>query len=205
MKNLVIYKLILILSLFISSCMKAKNKDGLKILKENKYNFSNFKEFYHQGIYFYVPDYFVQDYNTDYLVKNDGLSLSNFDAGLYISCEKFDSNEAADFKFLFDKKLSNKQAIHNYYISQRENSLKNIKLSILHERKNKYNLSGYYQIIEGKKNSSYSYTPEMIYMISTFEKEMKGKKHYFVFQLIGSKEMASYLVDDFKRMMNSFR
>jgi hypothetical protein len=36
-------------------------------------------------------------------------------------------------------------------------------------------------------------------MITTFEKQLKDKTNFYVFQLISSKEMADYLADHFKR------
>lgn len=202
MKNVKI-SFILLLSLFVfTACPGKKKMNAMKSLKENNYDFSNFKQRYHKGIFFHLPTYFEQDYNTNYLLKKDGISLSNFEAGIFFSCEMFDQDDVEEYKFMFDS-TEDLASVHKYYISQRESSLKNVKISLAHPRQNKAKLQGIYQIVEGNEYSSFNMNQNMVYMIGTFEKYHKGEKKYFVIQLISTKEMSAYLLDDFKKTMNA--
>lgn len=205
MKNLKI-SLILVFSIFVfTACPNGKNKnklDAMKELKKNNYDFNHIIKFYHKGLNFYLPSYFSQDYNPSYLLNKDGMSLSNFESGIYFSCENYSIKEVEDYKFLFEDSLENLEALHRYYISQRENSLKSVKISIPHKRSNKKQISGIYQIIEGSEKSAYSFASNMIYMIGTFSKSNKTKIDYYVIQLISTKEMSAYLLDDFKQIIN---
>ncbi|MES2589003.1 MAG: hypothetical protein V4622_08485 [Bacteroidota bacterium] len=183
----------------LTACPGSVNKDkGLKKLKANHYDFSDFKRFYHKGIYFYLPDYFSQDYNKAYLYKKDGISLASYSSGIYFSCERFDEEELKDYKFAFEDKKSDVEVVHAFYLEQRKKSFDNAKVSFLHKIKRKNNFKAVYQVAEGSK---YAFGSEMNYYIATTEKKVKNQTYYYVFQLISSKEMSAYLLDDFRKML----
>lgn len=197
----IIQNFVLLLScvLILTACPPINSSnEGLKKLKAHNYNFSDFKRFYYKGIYFYLPDYFTQDYNTAYQYKKDGISLSNYGFGVYFSCERFDKNEAKDFLFTLEDSITELEAVHQFYIQQRINSLQNAKISLKHKKDQNSSIKGIYQIVKG---SRYEYSNKLVYMIGTVEK----KGYYYVFQFISSKEMSAYLFDDFKRILKKLK
>ncbi len=185
--------------LILTACPVANKDSGLKKFKENHFDFSDFKRNYHKGIYFYLPDYFRQDYNQSYLYKKDGISLASYETGIFFSCERFDENEAEDYKFAFEDKKNSLDVVHAFYIEQRRNSMEDAKISLGHQVKQKNNSKAFYQIIDGSK---YSYGTKLVYFIGTSEKKIKGKTFYYVFQMVSSKEMSAYLLNDFRKILS---
>ena len=77
--------------------------------------------------------------------------------------------------------------------------MEDAKISLLHQVKQKNKSKAFFQIIDGSK---YSYGTKMVYFIGTSEKKIKGKTFYYVFQLVSSKEMSAYLLDDFRKILS---
>lgn len=189
--------------LLLTACPTKKPKDGLKLLKENNYDFSDFKKIYHQGLRAQVPSYFTQEYGKSYMLKDDGLSLFNPETSIYISIERFTRDEAADIRFVFEEGTALVEAVHTHYADLRAHSLDKPKISIVQDNSRKTPLKGYYQVIRGKR-TAYDYV-EMVYMFSTVEKYVSGEKNYYVIQLIAPDNLAQYLSDDFRRMIKALK
>ena len=123
----------------------------------------------------------------------------NNETGIHISCERFDENEAEDYKFAFEEIKKSLDIVHAFYIEQRRNSLENAKISLIHQVKQKNKGEALYQIIDGSK---YNYGTELVYFIGTSEKRIKGETFYYVFQLVSSKQISAYLLDDFRKILS---
>ncbi len=185
--------------LILTACPVADKDNGLKKFKENHFDFSDFKRCYHKGIYFFLPSYFRQDYNKSYLYKKDGISLVNDENGIFFSCERFDENEVEDYKFAFQDKKNSLDVVHAFYIEERRNSMEDVRISLLHQVKQKNKSKVFYQVIEGSK---YSYGTKMVYFVGTGEKKIQEKTFYYVFQMVSTKEISAYLIDDFRTILS---
>jgi hypothetical protein len=199
MKTLVSFLIIAISLSSCNSCTKKRKSEGYKTLSENKFDFSDFKQVYHKGLKIQIPNYFVQDYNSSYQYKKNEFSLAAFDAGIFFSCEHFDLNEVSDYKFAFKEGTTNLDALHKFYIAQRMSSLSEAKLSAMKQKEFSKNIFANYQIIESGNYNS------MVYMTATIEKTEAGDAKYYVIQLIAAKEMAAYLLDDFKSLLKNLK
>lgn len=187
---------------FLAACKSKKKIDAAQKLKDNKYDFSDWKRTYYKGLYIYLPSYFEKDFQGYYLSKTDGLSLSCPDISLFASVERYDQAEAEDSQFKFDEKMSLMEAVHSEFVYKRLNSVKQSKLSISNDMPSKSNLDGYFHFIEGK--SSF-YAEPILYCVATVEKMINGEKKYFVVQLICPKDLAAYLSDDFRKTLKKLR
>lgn len=187
---------------FIAACTPRKKNVVDKSLKANNYNFAHWKRFYHRGLYFYLPDYFERDYNSYYLLKQNGLALSCPEVSLYASVERYDEDEAEDFQFESSDTLSLLEAVHSNFVRTRLKSLYENKVSISKDMPHGSALYGYYHVLEG---TNYEDGAANMYFIATVEKNVGKAKKYFVVQLICSKELATYLADDFRKMLKKLK
>ncbi|MFN5418304.1 MAG: hypothetical protein ACK5B9_14700 [Flavobacteriia bacterium] len=187
--------------LVLTACPSNKKLEGLKTFKANKYDFSNFRKVYYKGVTTKIPKYFQKEYDKNHLIHSDGESFFIPEMSTYFSIERFDPEEVEDILFQFKKGTESLDAVHTNYADLRANSLIYPKVSLQYENYNTAKLKGFHQYIAGK--DKYNYMSEAMYMFSTVEKEIKGKKHYFVVQLIAPKEFSKYLQDDFSRLIHN--
>lgn len=180
------------------ACQTKRTTNEVKKFKANNFNFSNFKRYHHDGLYFYLPKLLSKSYSTSYLSNADGLSFANNELSIYFSVEFFDEQEAENFQFTFDDSLSLTEAVHANYVGKRIESLSRANASIIHTYPKKGPVTGQYQFVSGSSNF---YSDEAMYFISTVHKSNKSDQFYYVLQLVCSKEMAPYLEDDFKKIL----
>ncbi|TNE54522.1 MAG: hypothetical protein EP338_06815 [Bacteroidetes bacterium] len=195
MKNQAVYTSLILLILLFSSCQrKTADKDARAILEEANFNFSHKKRSYHQGVYFFLPEYLKKDYSVGHLIQDDGLSLSNQDISLHFSIERFNEEDAQDFRFAQNWNKSNVEAVQNFYLAKRGSSLTNASSAIINENPKGSRLNGIHQFMSGKATF---FAENAMYFISTVEKKVDGQTYYYVIQFVTTPELAAYLRDDF--------
>lgn len=172
----------------------------MQALRKNHYDFPGFRKKNFGDLYFDCPGMLVYNYNKDFLYKKDGISLYTMDLGIFLSVEKFTKPEAEKFIFYFDQDqgITLLDAVHEHYMQERRKSLKYFENSIRTSLPEKSKLPGSMEVIYGRPND---YGEDLKYMIATVE---KGESWY-VFQFVTSHDMASYLFDDFKKIIQSAR
>lgn len=194
MKKLIRYAAILS-CLILTACPGVQYESAQSKLYKNNMDLPKPERRYYQGIHFDISELLENSYNTDYVIKDNALVLINYDLNLNCSVEMFTESDAEHYKFMFSDKVDNLNAVHDYYVMKRQNSLENHFTSI---KKPEYKKGGFrclYQSIEG---STYS-DDNLLYLMSSVE---VGDKIY-VFQMIGKKENMGYLNDDFRDIINS--
>ena len=173
------------------------NTQDLKELRQNHYDFKKWKRNYFKGIYFDLPKNFEKG-NTDFMYKADGLSKVNYQLGVYISVEHFDSNEAEEFAFNFEEEIPKLTAVHEFYMDERRKSFQYLENSIKTDLPVGSKLKGSMEVIYGRVDE---FDYDLKYVIATLEKN----NQWYVFQFITSQDLSAYLFDDFKKIIQSVR
>jgi hypothetical protein len=132
------------------------------------------------------------------MYKADGLSKVNYQLGVYISVEQFDASEADKYSFSFDEKVPKLTAVHEFYMNERRISFQYLENSIKTDLPKGSKLPGSMEVIFGRVDE---YDYDMKYVIATVEKN----NQWYVFQFITSQDLAAYLFDDFKKIIQSVR
>lgn len=171
---------------------------AMKQFRANHFDFFDLKRNYFEGIYLDLPTALISNYNTSHLYKNNGLSLSNHEMGVYFSVEKFTKSEAEGFRFPMDEGISHLDAVHIFYTEKRAKSLEYLARSIRTDLPQGSRFPGSMEVMYGRK---YDGDADLKYMIATVE---KGGSCY-VIQLISNAEMSAYLLDDFNAIIKSIR
>ncbi len=198
MKIILYFTLFSSLWLILCACPSPDlNTHDLKDLRKNHYDFKNWKRNYYKGINFDLPKNFEKG-NTDFMYKADGLSKVNYQLGVYISVEHFDASEADKYSFSFDEKVPKLTAVHEFYMNERRNSFQYLENSIKTDLPKGSKLPGSMEVIFGRVDE---YDYDMKYVIATVEKN----NQWYVLQFITSQDLAAYLFDDFKKIIQSVR
>lgn len=188
--------LIILSGLLLTACPGVKYEGAKDKLFKNRMDLPNPQKRYYEGIRFQVSELFENGYNSDYVIKDNALNLINYELNLYFSVEAFSKEEAESYKFTFSNELDELNAVHEYYVLARQNSLSRHFTSIKKPVAKTVGFKGLLQTIEGTNEYG---TDKLIYLMSTVE----VGNQYYVFQLIGKKENMGYLNDDFLDIINS--
>lgn len=194
--NFKVYILFVATALIVYGCPGSMNQKEIKKLQENKNNLPDLVKQTYSGISFKLSSLFERDYNSSYTVKNNPFSRSIYNLGLYFSLEYFDLREVETIKFAFENDISGIEAVHEYYIDKRINSVFSPFLSIRKELPKKNSPQGYIQVVEGP---TYEFGESITYFTATFKVEEK----IYVMQMIGKTGNMDYIYDDFLAIINS--
>jgi hypothetical protein len=191
---------LLVLAAFLfTACPGIQTESAQQKLFKNHMDFPDLKQQYYKGIKFQLSSMFEDEYNTDYVLKQDAMTRIIYDElDLNFSVEAFTKQEADLFKYNFEYELDRIDAVHNHYAIMRENSLYDYFSSIKKFGPKEQKLNTIIQTIEG---TSYDGAVEMTYYMATIE----VKDTYYVFQLIGVKDHMGYLYDDFLDIVKSVK
>lgn len=188
---------LLFLSLILTACPPSNTWDKeRKAIENNNMDFPDLLKETYEGITFNLSSLFEDSYGDNYCLQDYAYTKAIYNLDLYFSVEKFNKREAEVILFAQDQKMENLEAVHRYYIFNREASLDNPFTSEMQELPTKMNLPGYFTVVQG---SSYSYGDDNSYFTATVEID----ENYYVFQLIGRKESLHYLLDDFFAILRS--
>ncbi|MBI1836068.1 MAG: hypothetical protein HYR91_02260 [Flavobacteriia bacterium] len=193
------FSLFLALIFIATSCNSETNNNAYQELSSNQMDFRHFKKYNYKSIYIKLPLQFKKHTKKKkYVLKKNALLLENNELHLNFSIEKFSKKDAEKFQLEFDEKLSEMDAIHDYYAGKRMNSLTNTYASIKKEFTFADKNKGVIQTIEGDNNNS-GFTNT--YHLATF----KVKNYFYVIQFIGKNTNMSYLYDDFNFILHSIK
>lgn len=182
--------------LILCGCPPGNPRNDMEQLRKDRYDFKQLKARDYAGITFDCPQMLRYTYMKDYLLKKNGLSLNNWDLGVFLSVEKFTQAEAEKQTFYFEEEVSTLDAIHEHYVDERIHSLKYYENSIKTVLPEGSKLNGSMEVIYGRGDD---YGEDLRYMIATVEKDSSC----YVFQFIAGEQMAAYLFDDFKHIITS--
>lgn len=172
---------------------------AIKQFRDNHYDFGDVKRTYFKGIYLDIPQSFTNSYsNFTYKPFAESLSKHNIELGIFLSVEKFDKSDAREFLFGYEDQTPALVAVHDFYMQQRRNSLVYLENSIKTELPKGSKYKGSLEVVFGRAQE---YQNDLQYMIATIE---KGDSWY-VMQMISSRELSAYLLDDFKNIIQSVR
>lgn len=197
------FKFFTILSLFgclflLTACPPIRTKSKLDALKKNNMDFPDLRKTYYEGIEFWLSDLFEMDYDDSYVLTDVAMTRIIYEIDLNFSVDYFDRNAAENIKYRFDENITALDAVHDYYILKREESLFEPITTIKKELPKSVEFPGYIQVVHGS-NSSYD-NPS-----SYFTATIQVDKDFYVFQLIGKKENMGYLYDDFLDILKSIQ
>ena len=180
-----------LLCLFIlTACPSSEYQPSLKKIRDNKMDFPQLEKRYYHGIHFKLSKLFRADFNPKYVIKNKAFTRRIDDLSVYFSIEAFSDKEAAKYQFGYTDQIDKLNAIQDFYILKRENSLSEPITSIKKNTPKKVGFKGVIQTVEG---SIYEDGITSNYLTAT----LKIDKKYYVFQLISNNENMGYLYDDF--------
>lgn len=198
MKIIFYFSLLSFLWLMLCACPSPDiNTFELKELRENHYDFKDWKRNYYKGINFDLPKNFKKG-KTDFMYKKDGFSRMSYQLGVYFSIEYFDKSEAEEFVFSIGEDVPKLTAVHEFYMNERRNSLQYLENSIKTDLPQKSSLKGSMEVLYGRVEE---YQEDLKYVIATVEKN----NQWYVFQFITNQELSAYLLDDFKKIIQSAR
>ncbi len=185
------------LSVFIlTACPSSNYQPSQKKLADNHMDFPDLKKCYYKGIHFELSDLFQKDYNAFYVLKSHSYVRRIFDLNVYFTIEAFTKNDAKQYQFVYENEIDELNAVHDFYITKREESLTKPATSIKKPLPKKVGHKGVFQVVEG---STYEDGSQSTYFTST----MKVGDKYYVFQLIGPANNMGYLHDDFIQILSS--
>jgi len=177
-------------------------QSDLKRIQENNMDLPDLKPEYYKGIDFELSELFSKEFQNDHTL--DGSSaLCKHIRGIdtHFTIEVFNDYDVDDFMEEFtetEEKLDPLDAVHDYYVLKRYESLSNAASSIKKIVPKRVKQKGYVQVIDGSK---YEFNDSSTYFTATLE--VDGK--YYVFQLIGLSENMGYLYDDFIDILASVK
>lgn len=176
-------------------CPPTKYKTDLDKIKDNNMDLPDCREQYYEGLRFKLSDLFHNDYNTEYVMQDNALTMALYDIDVNFSIEYFTKSEAELIQFTFEDEIDALNAVHDNYVFKRLETLNEGESSI-----KKNNLKCKYpcvsQVIHG---GSYFYGEPSTYLIATVEANDK----YYVIHLIGIEKNMGYLYDDFEAIIES--
>jgi hypothetical protein len=184
------------MAVLFTACPDDYRDQSLKKFQKNKNNLPDPIKETHSGISFQISKLFDYDYNTYYAFMDDAFTRSIYEMGLYFSVDEFDEREIDVIKFSFDHDLDDADAVHQYCMRKRGNSLDAPFSSERKKIPKSIQLDGYLQVVEG---ATYEYNEPMDYFIATF----KVADQIYVMQLIGKSGNMNYLYDDFLTILRS--
>lgn len=188
-----IFAFILLIPL-LTAC-PGNEESTLKKLQANNMDLPELEYVSYEGIKFKLSKLFDKSFNNSYAITRDNADCREIrDLNVIFSVERFTKQDADEILENFDRNISAWDAVHDFYLSEREESLRNFERSIKKEVEPKLEHPTYIETII--EQSEYSQTT---YFIAT----MNVAKEYYVFQFIGSRDAMGYLYDDFIDLLAS--
>lgn len=148
-------------------------------------------------ISFLYPDFF-QEGGKDHLYQKDGISLAAYDLGVYLSVESFSNSEANEIIADDSLNSSPELAVLNFYLDERRKSFLYCENSLISVLPDGCRFEGAMEVLYGRRDD---YEEDLKYFIATVKKQ----DVYYVFQLVSTHEMSSYLWDDFEDILKSIQ
>ena len=183
------------LAFVLCACPPGDYQGNLSELQNNNMDFPEHRTVFYKGVKFDLATMFDADYNDGYTLTDDPMARIIYEMNINFSVELFDENWIEEIQYSFDEEIDPLDAVHDYYITERMNSLQDPIPSAKKELPKDIKLDGI-QTIHG---ADYSYEDESSYFTATvlFDEQI------FVFQMIGKKENMGYLYDDFEELLRS--
>lgn len=151
-----------------------------------------------KGIQFSLSSLFTPFNNRDFVRTDDALTFAVESLTLFFSVEAFDQTSAERIRYLHESEIDLLDAVHAYYVSERENSLQQFSTSLRKKTPKTIAYPGYIQVVHELDEYNLSSTSYFIATVSIDDS-------FFVFQLIGKKENMGYLYDDFLRILETIK
>lgn len=189
---------LIVLTLLLTACPDIRRESAQQKLFKNHMDLPELKRIQYYGVSFQLSKLFEDNYDVEYVIKNDALSKSIYDLGLNFSTEVFNETDAEMFKYSLETETDNLNAVHDYYAAKRQNSMYEHFSSV---KKKGPRENGYPSIIQTIEGPGYESGDTITYMMATVD----INKRYFVFQMIGKKGHIGYLYDDFIAIIKSIR
>lgn len=181
----------------LTACPGTNQKSHLEQVQENNMDFPDLRTRYYQPLEIQLSQLFDKDYALEYALQDNAVGYVIYEMDVYFCIEEFDEEEAETIRFSFDdENITAFDAVHDYYLLKRQESLSEPDLGIKKELPKSVNFPGYVQVITGVKSD---YEVASTYFTATLE--INGK--YYVFQMIGKEENMGYLYDDFIDILSS--
>lgn len=197
MKSTSIFILSLVVLLFIG-CGGKTNQPANIVLSENHMDFPEVEKQKYKNIQFEISPLFLAEKKPNYVLKPHAFSRIIYELNLHLSIEVFSELEAKKIQLKFEESTDQLNAIHDYYISKRENSLYASHHSIKKDLPKMKNKTGVIQVLQG---ATYSGSVANSYFTST----LKIGNQFYVFQLIGKQDCMGHLYDDFESILASVK
>lgn len=197
--------LAILIPMLFASCAHSdpekEQENVMKAFKENDYNFTSYKKKSYRGVKFKLPTSFDVDYGGGYTYKRDAFMRRNYQLGIIFTVEKFtkyDINSELLNDYLIEDESDFLNSFHDAYSSRRYESLHGASISYKKVTKKNIPYKGVTQVVSGSSSQS---SNTHYYAMAT----LKVKEDYYVFQMITTPEMMSYVFDDFERILSTVR
>jgi hypothetical protein len=187
-----------VLMFTMTACPDIRTEGSQQKLFKNHMDLPDLKRVNYYGISFQLSNLFEDNFDLEYVIKDEALSKSIIDLGLNFSTELFYESEANLFKLSLENESDNLNAVHDHYVITRQNSMYEHFTSI--KKKGPRN-SGFPSIVQTIEGPGYEGGDTITYMMATVD----VNKKYYVFQLIGKKGHIGYLYDDFMAIIKSIQ
>lgn len=187
--------LFLSLTWLLFACPPAKIDRDLTKIQENNMDLPDLRERYYKGLKFKLSDLFTNDYNNEYVIQDDALTMAIYDIDVNFSIEEFSMDEAELIQYGFEEETDLISAVHDNYVFKRLETLDG-GISSIKKTSSKCKYPCLVQVMHG--NSSF-YGEPSTYMMATIE----ANKKFYVLHLIGIEENMGYLFDDFENILSS--
>lgn len=189
---------LIVLMLVLTACPEIRTEGAQQKLFKNHMDLPELNRVKYYGISFQLSKLFEDNFDFEYVIKDQAMSKSIYDLGLNFSAEMFTQSEADLFKYSIGEDRDNLNAVHDYYVIKRQNSMYEHFSSI--KKKGPRN-SGFPTVIQTIEGPGYEGGDTVTYMMATVDVNDK----YYVFQLIGKKGHIGYLYDDFLDIIKSIK
>ena len=196
--KLISFFILLLTIVVLFACSGKSTQSMATALIENHMDFPEAEKKEYKNITFQLSPSFIKPVSSNYTLKKHAFTRIIYDLHLNFSIECFSESEAKKIQTKFSESTNKLNAIHDYYVRKRENSIYSSALSIKKDLPKVKGKEGLIQVIEG---STYKTSVTNSYFAST----LKIGKEYYVFQLIGKRDNMGYLYDDFQSILASVK
>ena len=188
----------------LSGCFRDNQRVASRELFKNKmdFNYSNCLNIKYGGLHFKLPKKFKKEYYLS--VNTNGskcLTYSIEELSLYFSISEVKEKEASNIRYL-NRENNTLQAIQSDAVLKRKKSI-SIKAKSSESKRLNYNYSFIFQTVTEPYTKEYEWdtNSNSIYYVAT----LKKNERYYVIQFTGRGENLCYLLDDFKRILKTFK
>lgn len=192
------FKLCVLLAtgLLFSACPPSDQYNPEKKIHNNNNNLPDLIKESYEGLTFSLSTIFEYDYSNYYTLQDNAFARSNYELGLHFSLESFNKRDVGVIKFAFDEQMDDIEAIHDYYMHKRQESVEGPFTSERKEIPSSIGLHGFIQVLDGQV---YEESIPSTYFTATF----KIDETIYVMQMIGKTGNMDYLYDDFLSILRS--